>query len=84
MANRSKYVIAEKISQYHDYQLDIKNNHLYLFPWNDLAGTTEYGSMEPGVDYTMSSKFIINSHLCMQINPNEPLTIHMKTCEISS
>ena len=70
----------DHISKIHDYQLDIQNNNIYLFPWKELAGFTEFPGTEPGVEFTMSSKFILNARLCMQSNPNSPLMVHMKTC----
>ena len=65
----------------HLHHLDLQNNHVFLFPWEDLAGTAvcEDGG-EPGVEYTMANKFIMNARLCMMANPGDPMVVHQKTC----
>ena len=73
-------VKEDPVARLHDYHLDVQNNHLYLFPWQELAATDTYGWAEPGVEYTMANKVIMNMRLAMTINPNKPLMIHMKTC----
>jgi ATP-dependent protease ClpP protease subunit len=35
---------------------------------------------EPGIEYTISNKFIRNINLCMRSNPDKSILIHMKTC----
>ena len=71
---------SDPIALLHDYQLDIQNNHVFLFPWNDLAATETYGYGEPGVEFTMASKFAMNTRVCMMVNPGQPMVVHMKTC----
>lgn len=65
----------------HSNYLDLQNNHVFLFPWDDLAGTAvcEEGG-EPGVEYTMANRFIMNARLCMMANPGVPMVVHQKTC----
>lgn len=65
----------------HKHYLDLQNNHVFLFPWEDLAGTEvcEEGG-EPGVEYTMANRFIMNARLCMMANQGAPMVVHQKTC----
>ena len=64
----------------HDYGVDLKNNHIFLFgESNYVFGVGSDYTYEPGVEYTMSNRFIKNMYLCMTKNPNKPITIHMKT-----
>jgi ATP-dependent protease ClpP protease subunit len=70
----------DPIFRLHTYNIDVQNNHIYLFPWNELAGTEPYGDGEPGVDYTMANRFIMNARICMMAHPGKPMTVHMKTC----
>jgi ATP-dependent protease ClpP protease subunit len=78
--NKLKTELTDPITCIHEYQLDIQSNHVFLFPWNNLAGTDTYGEGEPGVEFTMSSRFAMNARICMMVNPETPMTIHMKTC----
>jgi ATP-dependent Clp protease protease subunit len=61
--------------------LDLKSNHIYLF---GIEAYTYGGGIdaayEPGVEYVMANRFIRNLNLCMRVNPETPLVIHMKTC----
>jgi ATP-dependent protease ClpP protease subunit len=61
----------------HEYGVDLKSNHIYLM------GVEEYGpnmdGFEPGIEYIIANKFIKNFNLCMRVNPNTPIIIHMKT-----
>jgi len=61
-----------------EYHLDIQNNHIYLFGDHNLAGTDAYGDAEPGVNFTMANRFVLNMHLCMKTSQS-PVVIHMKT-----
>lgn len=38
------------------------------------------GSAEPGVEYILANRFIRNLNLCMRVNQDKPILIHMKTC----
>lgn len=67
--------------QLHNYDLDLKSNHIYLLGVDrgyEVEGVE--GSDEPGVEFTMANRFIRNFNLCMRVNPNKPILIHMKTC----
>lgn len=59
----------------HDYDLDLKNNEIYLF---GVDRGYEYDG-DNSVEHIMSSRFIKNINLCKSKNPNKPLTIHLKT-----
>lgn len=71
---------ADPIYRLHENHIDIQGNQIYLFPWDALAATSTYGEDEPGVEYTMANRFIMNTRLTMMVNPTKPLLIHMKTC----
>ncbi len=61
--------------------LDLKSNHIYLMGIESYTyGTGVDGTAEPGVEYVMANRFIRNINLCMRVNPEKPLVIHMKTC----
>jgi ATP-dependent protease ClpP protease subunit len=70
----------DPVSHLHDNHIDLQNNHVYLFPWDALAATATYGEGEPGVDYTMANRFIMNARLAMLTNPDKPMIVHQKTC----
>lgn len=72
--------VPEPIFYMHEYQLDVQNNHVYLFPSNALAATPTYEDSEPGIEYTMANKFVMNAQICMMTNPEMPLLVHMKSC----
>lgn len=64
--------------QLHNYDLDLKSNHIYLFGVDrgyDILGTED----ELGIEYVMASRFIRNFNLCMRVNPEKPILIHMKS-----
>jgi len=64
-----------------EHDLDLKSNHIYLFGVEGYStGTGADGGVEPGVEYVMANRFIRNINLCMRVNPEIPLVIHMKTC----
>jgi len=61
--------------------LDLKSNHIYLFGVESYTyGGGVDAAYEPGVEYVMANRFIRNLNLCMRVNPEVPLIIHMKTC----
>lgn len=66
----------DPIYRMHEYHLDIQNNHVYLFGNHHLAGLD---SDEPGVEFTLANRFIINMHACMRASDRLPVVIHMKT-----
>ena len=65
----------------HDFGVDLKRNHIYLFGEEHYTvGATSENTGEPGVEYTMSNRFIKNMNILMNNNPGMPILIHMKTC----
>lgn len=72
-----KVKTEDLVDQIHEKDVDLLSNHIYLF------GREEYhteGGDEPGVEYMMANRFIRNLNLCMRVNPDTPVVIHMKTC----
>jgi ATP-dependent protease ClpP protease subunit len=72
-----KVKTEDLVDQVHEKDVDLISNHIYLF------GREEYHSEtgeEPGVEYLMANRFIRNLNLCMRVNPDTPIVIHMKTC----
>jgi ATP-dependent protease ClpP protease subunit len=64
--------------QLHNYDLDLKSNHIYLFGVD--RGYDSVGSdQEPGIEHVIASRFIRNFNLCMRVNPEKPILIHMKS-----
>lgn len=71
-----KVKTEDLVDQVHDKDVDLQSNHIYLF------GREEYHNeeqSEPGVEYMMANRFIRNLNLCMRVNANTPIVIHMKT-----
>lgn len=65
----------------HEYDIDLKSNHIYLFGAETyMAGQDTDSAGEPGVEYVMANRFIRNLNLCMRVNPGKAILIHMKTC----
>lgn len=62
------------------YDVDIKSNHIYLIGREDFITGNDQAIGEPGVEYTMANRFIKNMNLCMRVNPDKAIVIHMKTC----
>lgn len=61
--------------------LDLKSNHIYLFGIESyMYGVGAHEAYEPGVEFVMANRFIRNINLCMRVNAEVPLVIHMKTC----
>jgi len=61
----------------HEYGVDLKSNHIYLMGVEDYGPTLE--GFEPGIEYIIANKFIKNFNLCMRVNPEVSIVIHMKT-----
>lgn len=64
--------------QLHNYDLDLKSNHIYLFGIDrgyDVNGSDQ----ELGIEHIIASRFIRNFNMCMRVNPNKPILIHMKS-----
>lgn len=66
----------------HEYDIDLKSNHIYLFGAEvyQAGNGTESDPEEPGVEYIMANRFIRNLNICMRVNPDKPIVIHSKTC----
>ena len=75
-----RYLTDDPIYQIHSFNIDLRANHIYLVGSDDYA-TDASGSSpdEPGVEYSMASKFIKNLNILMR-KSNSPILIHMKTC----
>lgn len=68
----------DPITQIHDYDVDLQSNHIYLMGVDNYS----YGSdntEEPGVEHIMASRFIRNMNLCMRVNQDMPIVIHLKS-----
>lgn len=78
--HKLKATSEDPIWHIHEYDLDLASNHIYLFGRENYATGHEVAIGEPGVDYTMANRFIRNLNLCMRVNPDKPVVIHMKTC----
>lgn len=70
----------DPVFQMHSYDVDLQSNHIFLMGTESYATGLESAIGEPGVDYTMANRFIRNMNLCMRVNPNKPILIHMKSC----
>jgi ATP-dependent protease ClpP protease subunit len=77
--HRLKLKAQDMLSAVHDFNVDPASSHIYLFGEEDYIGETEDGG-EPGVEFVMANRFIKNINLCMRVNPDKPILIHMKTC----
>lgn len=64
----------------HEYDVDIKSNHIYLMGTETYVYGNGQVIDEPGIEYTIANKFIRNFNLLMRINPDMPIVVHMKTC----
>ena len=69
----------DPVSHLHEYDVDLQSNHIFLFGSEAHAAGSGESVDEPGVDYTMANRFIRNINLCMRVNPDKPIVIHMKT-----
>lgn len=69
----------DPIMQLHDYDVDLQSNHIYLTGIDRGYDVVE-GTEEPGVEFVMANRFIKNMNLCMRVNPDTPIVIHLKTC----
>ena len=70
----------DTVRHLHEFDVDLQSNHIYLMGIEFYAyGANDYAP-EPGIDYIISSRFIRNLNLCMRVNHDRPILIHMKTC----
>lgn len=80
-----KDIMSNPIHSGHEHHLDPQSYHIYLFGSESLAGTDACEGGEPGVEYTMANRFIINLNVLMRTAVDSkgqpyPIMIHMKTC----
>jgi ATP-dependent protease ClpP protease subunit len=71
---------SDHIYDLHHHDVDLINNHIYLFGIDYYiygAGTED--TSEPGVEFVMANRFIKNINLCMRVNKDAPIVIHLKT-----
>jgi ATP-dependent protease ClpP protease subunit len=72
-----RYITDDPVFHIHNYDIDLKANHIYL------TGTEQYidrdNEDEPGVEFSMATKFIKNLNILMR-KSHDPILIHMKTC----
>lgn len=63
----------------HDYGLDLPAREIWLTPNDDYAvGVGDTLPSDPGVDYTMATRFLKNLHILMNAD-RKPILVHMKT-----
>lgn len=70
---------SDYINIFHDFGLDYMSREIWLVPNDDYAvGVEEPVPSDPGVDYTMTTRFLKNLHMLMNSGADHIL-IHMKT-----
>lgn len=77
----TKYDLSDRVGGIHDYDLDISGREIYLFGREDfvVSSDTDEEHDEPGVEYTLTNRFIRNLNILSSIS-EEDILIHMKTC----
>jgi ATP-dependent protease ClpP protease subunit len=78
--HKMKVKSDDLLGQIHEYDVDLKSNHIYLFGAEIYAGSDTTGDAEPGIEYVIANRFIRNMNICMRVNPDKPILIHMKSC----
>jgi len=63
----------------HEYDVDLKSNHIYLMGVETYNQGNGLEGEEPGIEYIIANRFIRNFNLLMRVNPNVPILVHMKT-----
>lgn len=63
-----------------EWNLDLRQFHLYLVGEAIDYYADDSERNEPGVEYQMSARFIKNLQILSSINSERPILIHMKTC----
>lgn len=78
--HRLKAKSDDPLHHLHEYDVDLKSNHIYLFGSEVYnIGNGGGDDYEPGIEYIIANRFIRNMNLCMRVNPDRPIVIHMKT-----
>lgn len=76
-----KLQVDDHFFNLHEYGIDYEHNELALFGnHNYIVGTGGEETGEPGVEFTMANRFIINLLTLMKKGSDVPILIHMKTC----
>lgn len=73
------YVTDDPVFLVHEYNVDIRVAHIYLFGEENYV-LTEKEDEEPGVEYSMASRLIKNINILMRKPKVDKILIHMKTC----
>jgi ATP-dependent protease ClpP protease subunit len=75
--SQNNYSLQSSVDDIHRFNLDLPANQIYL------VGSEDYISHEtpeePGVEFSMASRFIKNLNIIRARN-EDPILIHMKTC----
>lgn len=71
------YGSEEPIADIHRFGIDLGSDQIYLMSSEDYISHEVYD--EPGVEYSMASRFIKNLNIITCRN-KDPILIHMKTC----
>ncbi len=74
-----KYRTDDAVFQMHHFNLDIKANHIYLFGEDAYVQPELVDEGEPGIDWSLSNKFIKNLNILMRLS-DDPILIHLKSC----
>jgi len=69
----------DSVFQLHNYDIDLKSNHIYLMGVDRGYAVTE-GDGETGIEFVIANRFIRNINMCMRVNVSKPIIIHMKSC----
>jgi ATP-dependent protease ClpP protease subunit len=64
----------------HEFDVDLQSNHIYLMSTEFYSFGAEDPISEPGIDFTIANRFIRNLNLCMRVNHDKSILVHMKTC----
>lgn len=70
-----KYAPDSDVALVHEYNIDVKANHIYMF--GDERYAYGDGSQDPGVEFSMANTFVRNLNLLMR-KSSEPILVHMK------
>lgn len=73
----SKFHFTDPVTMIHNFNLDLKNNHIYLMGEEAYVDNETFA--EPGVEFAMANRFIRNLNICIRQNPKKPILVHMKT-----
>ena len=76
---RVKFVADDPIYQIHEYDIDLRSNHIYLVG-RESGFSVELDDLEdPGVEYGLANRFIRNINILAR-QSGDPILIHMKIC----